>query len=551
MLEESSIVDLSKQLLDRDVVRQAVESVDAIPGSRPCWVNDSTTFRWRDELPYAVPSPVVLNMLSDSYFSSVNWFMMASLGGERTVLDESSFRTRSTLALAGEYMETADRNFCFLMSLVWGLGAHYLWTNDATSSSLPISAALRSEMMSVVDVAFSRIMADPSLEAVQIAILLGSFHLFNGLPYLGFAIFGSGVRCAQAMGLHRQSRSSTSEACLVWWALEICDKYAAVAFGLPCAIDDSDCDVPEIDVRGNIARSGAAPESTSPLTYHKLKARLYRIMGPFLGRKRQTNQLRGLLQVRRELTDWLASVPDRLKCSGDGPGFNGQPLQVQWQAIALQLAYDNLQMVLFRQAVFPKNLREGHDVRHHQADGIGQLSQSATRTASISTFAASRLICRSSHAAMHVAICSFTAGVILCLMLASQPSNPEKPTWLASLKKIVNLFEDFPSQNYRLATQSLGVLKALELRVDPQNGQESAKDILLNSQPLPYSVDQIADLLDDRTALRDDVAASNLLELNFGDLDFTSSAGGPLDDVGQLWLWTGDLSNDEWMSNFT
>ncbi|OQU96371.1 Fungal specific transcription factor domain-containing protein isoform 2 [Cladophialophora immunda] len=418
MLEESSIVDLSKQLLDRDVVRQAVESVDAIPGSRPCWVNDSTTFRWRDELPYAVPSPVVLNMLSDNYFSSVNWFMM--------VLDELNFRARSTLALAGEYMETADRNFCFLMSLVWGLGAHYLWTNDATSSSLPISAALRSEMMSVVDVAFSRIMADPSLEAVQIAILLGSFHLFNGLPYLGFAIFGSGVRCAQAMGLHRQSRSSTSEACLVWWALEICDKYAAVAFGLPCAIDDSDCDVPEIDVRGNIARSGAAPESTSPLTYHKLKARLYRIMGPFLGRKRQTNQLRGLLQVRRELTDWLASVPDRLKCSGDGPGFNGQPLQVQWQAIALQLAYDNLQMVLFRQAVFPKNLREGHDVRHHQADGIGQLSQSATRTASISTFAASRLICRSSHAAMHVAICSFTAGVILCLMLASQPSNPEK-----------------------------------------------------------------------------------------------------------------------------
>ncbi|KIY03482.1 uncharacterized protein Z520_00173 [Fonsecaea multimorphosa CBS 102226] len=551
MLEESSIVDLSKQLLDRDSVRPVVESVDAIPGSHPCRINDSTTFRWRDELPYAVPSPEVLNMLSDSYFSSVNWFMMASL-----VLDESKFRALSTLALAGEYMETSDRNFCFLMSLVWGLGAHYLWTNDATSSSLPINAALRSEMMSVVDVAYSRIMADPSLEAVQIAILLGSFHLFHGLPYLGFAIFGSGVRCAQAMGLHRQSRSSTSETRLVWWALEICDKYAAVAFGLPCGIDDSDCDVPEINDSDIVTRPRPASHSDhspSPLTYHKLKGRLYRIMGPFLGRKRQTNQLRGLLEVRRELTEWHTSVPDWLKCSGeDGPGFDDRPIQLQVQAIALQLAYDNLQMVLFRQAVFPKNVREDQGIRHYRADGIGQLSQSATRTASISTLAASRLICRSSHAAMHVAICSFTAGVILCLMIASQPNNPEKSTWLASLKKIINLFEDFPSQNYRLATQSLGVLKALDFRVDPQTARESAEDIGLGNQPLLQSATQIVNPLDNRTISEDgNNAASNPLELNFGDFDFASSAGGPLEDVGQLWLWEGDPPNEEWMSNFT
>ncbi|KIW47680.1 uncharacterized protein PV06_00350 [Exophiala oligosperma] len=448
-----------------------------------------------------------------------------------------------------------DRNFVFLMSLIWGLGAHYIWANPATSSSMPIPTSLLAEMMKVVDVAYSRITASPTLETVQIAILLGSFHLFNGSPYLGFAIFGSGVRCAQAIGLHRQPRtsSSTGESCLVWWALEISDKYAAVAFGLPCGVDDSDCDVPEINDKDKSQPDD--PVSSINLTYHKLKGRLYRIMGPFLGRKKQTNQLRSLLHVRRELKEWHASVPEWLKCSTDSPEFNRRPTQVQMQAVALQLAYDNLQMVLFRQAAFPRNRWE-YPVDRHQAEAIKDLSEAAIRTASISTFAAARLICQSSHAAMHVAICSFTAGVILSLMIASQPNDPESSTQLESLKNIINLFEQFPSQNYRLATQSLTLLKALEFRVDPQLAQGSGEDIRfsnrhsLHYQPKrnnPGPVQDLAMMGEDNNNTPN--TATNILEFNFGDLGFSSNAGGPLDDVGQLWLWD-DLSNENWMPNF-
>lgn len=121
------------------------------------------------------------------------------------------------------------------MSLVWGLGLHYLWVNPDTSSSLPVNSSTRFAMLQVIDLAYARIMANPTLEAVQIAILLGSFHLFNGAPYLGFAIFGSGIRCAQAIGLHRQSRGSSSESCRVWWALEIADKYVPVVCSEPIA----------------------------------------------------------------------------------------------------------------------------------------------------------------------------------------------------------------------------------------------------------------------------------------------------------------------------
>lgn len=242
-----------------------------------------------------------------------------------------------------------------------------------------------------------------------------------------------------------------------------CSRYASVAFGLPCGIDDSDCDVQEIDdsFPGGLA---ALEPPVTPLTYHKLKGQLYRIMGPFLSRKKQINRLGRLQDVHRALQTWYAAVPGILKCDTGGSEFQARPILMQMQAIALQLAYDNLQMVLFRHAVFPKD--PGVDLDADRLEGIRQLSNSAIRTASISKFPATALVCTSSHAAMHVGICSFTAGVILCTLLAHQTHNQDNQSWLASLRKIITLFENFPSANYRLATQSLQLLKALELRVN-------------------------------------------------------------------------------------
>ncbi|KIW18474.1 hypothetical protein PV08_02762 [Exophiala spinifera] len=192
-------------------------------------------------------------------------------------------------------------------------------------------------------------------------------------------------------------------------------------------------------------------------------------------------------------------------------------------------------------------MREHQHMQHHQAEGIRQLSESAVRTASISTFAASELISQSTHAAMHVAICSFTAGVILSLMIASWPNSSESSIWLLSLKNIISLFEQFPSQNYRLATQSLKLLEALKTRVDPGITGESGDDIGYNLSEHTFGSTENAAVAGDYNNITS--AASNILEFNFGDLGFSSNTGGPLDDVGQLWLWD-DLSNENWMSNF-
>lgn len=215
-------------------------------------------------------------------------------------------------------------------------------------------------------------------------------------------------------------------------------------------------DVPEI----------SDPLPTAEITYHGLKCQLYRIMGPFLGRKRQTSQLRSLPEIHAELEAWYATIPSSLKYGADGQPGPSQPTLTQMQAIALQLGYDNLQIVLHRQAVFPQ--ARSAAAQANRSLSLQQLFHSATRTAHSSKFPATDRICRSSHAAMHVGMCSFSAGVVLCALLAV-PDNVlwarEKLDAVASLDAIIAILGDFPGRNYRFAQQSVQILRALRAKV--------------------------------------------------------------------------------------
>lgn len=202
-------------------------------------------------------------------------------------------------------------------------------------------------------------------------------------------------------------------------------------------------------------------------------------MGAFLGRRRQLAQGRTLTDVHRDLLAWYQTVPPTLRYNGDSHVVDDRPMILQMQSTSLQLAYDNLQMVLFRQAVFSIDTQE---VTPQRAENIRQLSQSAIRTAKISTLSVTREICRSSHASMHVGICSFTAGVVLCKLITNEANIQQKMHWHASLMDIIKLFEHFPSDSYRLAAQSLALLKAMEARAYPQGHATSPEGVHLHSQ---------------------------------------------------------------------
>lgn len=146
-------------------------------------------------------------------------------------MDESSFRRRVADLLASEHARTTEKNFIHLVCLIWGLGAHYLWTNPDTQIDPQLLEYLRLRSIQHTEANLLAIASQPDLETVQIGILLGSYHLLNGLPNVGFAILGSTIKSAQLIGLHRSVPSSHQSAwgrdicAKVWWALEIFEKY--------------------------------------------------------------------------------------------------------------------------------------------------------------------------------------------------------------------------------------------------------------------------------------------------------------------------------------
>lgn len=157
------------------------------------------------------------------------------------------------------------------------------------------------------------------------------------------------------------------------------------------------------------------------------------------------------------LQEWFANVAEDLKISGE----KRTPNLMQMQALALQLAYDNIQIVLHRQAVFgPKA-----SLANPKADkSIEQLIESALRTARTPEDDAIVPICQYSHAAMHAGICLFTAGVVLSALTLAHRAQDQSKELLSALERIIRFFEHFPGQHYPLATQCLQILQNLYLK---------------------------------------------------------------------------------------
>lgn len=242
-------------------------------------------------------------------------------------------------------------------------------------------------------------------------------------------------------------------------------RYAAIAFGRPCGIDDTDCEVPEIQ---------APKDAVTDMTYHVEKCRLYRVVGTFLGRRKESHQSGPVDKIHQRLRAWFSGLPDGLKV--DFYMSNASPLSlVEMQALALQLAYDNIQVVLHRQAVFGVQQTERTQIR--STASVEQLVESALRTALAANHRAIIPICRSTHAAMHAGICLFTSGVVLSALYLANYTLSRFDELMPGLEGLIAFFRYFPGQHYQLATQSLHILltlhdKCLQSEADDRDGSE-------------------------------------------------------------------------------
>ncbi|KAM3565281.1 hypothetical protein ARSEF4850_001463 [Beauveria asiatica] len=241
------------------------------------------------------------------------------------------------------------------------------------------------------------------------------------------------------------------------WFMMLLEKYFAIAFGRPCIVDDSDCNV------GMISQVGSAHSNTSldgNLSFHNCKFRLYRIMGQFLGRRRQMDQKSTVQSIHEELTHWRNQLPSQLRIESYRDMPPGQELPIpQMQAIALQLMYDNLQIVLHRTVAFGQgskvqNTPEGlFSLRH--------LMQAALRTSELHAFPNSLHAMRRTHASMHIGITLFTAGIVLCIAALSQPLSDTSQKAKSGVMHIIRACKDSADPQNVGSRQSIAVLERL------------------------------------------------------------------------------------------
>lgn len=188
-------------------------------------------------------------------------------------------------------------------------------------------------------------------------------------------------------------------------------------------------------------------------------------MGPFLGRRSQTNRLETVRNLHDQLLLWERRLPSslRLQTFKDDVSSENPPLP-QLQALALQLTYDNLQIILHRSVAFGDSC---DSMDYSGAAGRMQgssfhrkeLLQAALRTSELGHYNHLLQACRKTHAVMHVGICLFTAGVVLCAVSLSQPLSVASQKAKTGIMAILRLHRNSFSDQHLLSAQSARILE--------------------------------------------------------------------------------------------
>ncbi|KAG5746342.1 hypothetical protein H9Q70_010962 [Fusarium xylarioides] len=462
ILPESSIVDLSALMIQGSGASQDLRhDTSSLPGGTKLLEANTTlpAKHWRNVVGVELPADDILEQLVDSFFSLVNWFMM--------VFHEDIFRRRCAEMLQQAQIKYQDTTFYWAWLLVIALGAHYAALKDPDDQMSPQYRQLSRDLIAVIETRFLQIIGCQTVETVQICILLGSF-IFYTRPTTGLGICGMGVKIAQVIGLHRESFwKETSQLARevkrrTWWTLEVFDKYAAVAFGRPCIIDDSDC---QVEMISDIDLNGRVHVTPRPLIlYHQHKFRLYRIMGAFLGRKRQRNPFESVETIHQRMLQWRQELSNVLTLRGQENSMDldiVKPTEIH--ALSLQLTYDNLQIILHRTAVF-NNISGISDMSPKSSTSLQQMFTSGMDTSELSRHPRILDSCRRTHADVHIGMTMFTAGVVLCAICLSQPLTEMGSRAKTGVMHITRMCRETTAglhSGQLVSEQSLGIIDSL------------------------------------------------------------------------------------------
>lgn len=449
-----------------------------------------------------LPSKRNLDFLIDSYLKSVHWFMM--------LFHERSFRTRYEEFLAKGIQSKADVSFYQLLLVVCILGCQYREDDSVPDQDLNLTD-FQEKALEYFEMNIMSICEDSELTSIQICVLLGSFYLYTGRPNLGFVILGSGIRCAHALGLHRESswprmtQDLVEERRRVWWSLLIFDRFASIIYGHPCGIQEGEYavsgpqnidDTTRTHEHGSAAwTSDGSSETVTLFTYFSFKIELYKISSPILTHlyfrpsADRGKIMRTIRDLDRRLSNWRDRLPPELrleKYRNRTPTEDSEENMFLLQSLTLQVAYDNILILLHRPLLnnqntplaTPNNRRsetsrhEGNqtaaaDRRDQSMDASSAYDysrdrclQSASRSAGLCELKHCLKVARNTHAVAYLGINLFTAGTLLCTVALSSPLSSMAQQAKGHIRKILVICEML-KQHTPVATQTKQVLSHL------------------------------------------------------------------------------------------
>ncbi|KAL4960338.1 Zn(II)2Cys6 transcription factor [Aspergillus stella-maris] len=434
-----------------------------------------------------LPSRQTCDFLLQSYFTSVHWFMM--------VFDKSALEKQYEDVIGQQTVTPQQHGVAVLVLMVLALGARY--TSEEQGSQIGLTehdrSRLQGNMIAQVRAHFFEILDAGGLECVQCCILLSTFDLYNGNPNMALPVLGAGIGSAQAQGLHKESLwGAASESVIevrkrTWWALYVLDRFASITYGRPPSIDEAHCSVsmprdmedsqvfhPLLNSLEYLATS--PPARVTLGSYQRYKFELYTIASSIIGSIYTSDSSKSDVRhqaavINTKLVTWFEKLPAELKLKDDSEVTNNlssTELEVYrlfaLQALVLQLAYDNIQIILHRpflrysgQLIMEPN---PHSLEN-QPTSFDQCKHCARRTCSIlPRYAPVLLAAKNTHAVAYIAIQNFTAGVTLGMVALSDPGSVQSQDAKKGVANSISLQKDLAESSI-IPSQTVKVLEGL------------------------------------------------------------------------------------------
>ncbi|SCN71477.1 uncharacterized protein FFMR_02034 [Fusarium fujikuroi] len=449
------------------------------------------------ELMSLLPDLGPATLLVDNYFDRIHWFILVFHHDFRRKFQDLY---KYEVSLSGP---SKGIGFVAVLLAVFATSLHHIGAQEGKLKSHNIDPKeLKDRILDTLKLRFLDVVSRGSLEAVQFCVLLASYYLYHGEPGMAWPLSGSGLRIAQALGLHRKAtpgdpndqplNQQIQDQKRAWWAVCEIDTFCSMLYGFPLGFSDTDCNAEPLDPYDKY--SGSIKESRQTmrpsLLFYKcamsrlsaiVKSALVELYGTRHGDRKRKNSLKGLFDKvavsNGRLQEWHGKLAPKLKFDNHdslsdvqvtrdyertGKEFENHLFRLQ--ALSLKLAYENAKILIHRPLLsFRLASSTSTDTATSNIDPFRLAMQECREAAlQMSKVASTPYLLEASetYAVAVVSLHLLTAGVTLCISItldALASNSTEAISGIRQLMQVQNLLKD----RSIVAAQSLDITKRL------------------------------------------------------------------------------------------